>query len=70
MRVSNRKGPGTSLVVQWLRICNSNAEDTDLLPSQGTKILHAALRSQKEREREKSQGLGSCVGMRERERER
>ena len=32
---------GTSLVVQWLRLCASNAEGVGLIPGQGTKIPHA-----------------------------
>ena len=32
---------GTSLVVQWLRLCASNAKDEGLIPGQGTKIPHA-----------------------------
>ena len=33
---------GTSLVVQWLRLCASNSGDTGWIPNLGTKILHAA----------------------------
>ena len=33
---------GTSLVVQWLRLCASNAGGTGLIPGWGTKIPHAA----------------------------
>ena len=32
-----------SLVVQWLRLYTPSAQGTDLIPGQGTKILHAAL---------------------------
>ena len=32
---------GTSLVVQWLRLCTSNAGDAALIPGWGTKIPHA-----------------------------
>ena len=32
---------GTSLVVQWLRICIANAKDTGSIPGQGTRIPHA-----------------------------
>ena len=38
---------GNSLVVQWLRLHISIAEDTRSIPGWGTKILHAAQRSQK-----------------------
>ena len=31
---------GTSLAVQWLRLCASNAEGTGSIPDQGTKIPH------------------------------
>ena len=31
---------GTSLAVQWLRLCSPNAGDTGSIPGQGTKILH------------------------------
>ena len=33
---------GNSMVVQWLRLHASNAEDMGLVPGQGTKILHVA----------------------------
>ena len=68
--ISNHKHSrgGTSLVVQWLRLCPPNAEGLSLIPDQGTrshmlqlKILCAATKwSQinkkkiKERERERS----------------
>ena len=32
---------GTSLVVQWLRLCTSTAGSLGLIPGQGTKIPHA-----------------------------
>ena len=32
-----RKNPGTSLVVQWLRLCASTAGGTGSIPGQGTK---------------------------------
>ena len=35
---SNR---GTSLAVQWLRLCTSTAGDAGLIPGQGTKIPQA-----------------------------
>ena len=37
---------GTSLVAQWLRLRVSAAGCEGSIPGQGTKILHAALRSQ------------------------
>ena len=33
---------GTSLVVQWLRLCTPNAGGRDSIPGWGTKILHIA----------------------------
>ena len=39
-------GIGTSLAVQWLRLCSSTAEDKGLIPGQGTKIPHATWHSQ------------------------
>ena len=42
---------GTSLVVQWLRLCASNAGVVGLIPGQGTKIPDAALCGQKKKKR-------------------
>ena len=36
---------GTSLVVQWLRLCTSTAQGAGLTPDQGTRILHAVWRA-------------------------
>ena len=33
---------GTSLAVQWLRLCTPNADDVGSIPGQGTMIPHAA----------------------------
>ena len=38
---------GTSLVVQWLRLCASTSWGTGLIPGWGTKIPHAERCSQK-----------------------
>ena len=38
---------GTSLVVQWLRLCTSTAGGMSLIPGQGTKIPYAAGNGQK-----------------------
>ena len=38
---------GTSLVVQWLRLCTSNVRDKGSTPGWGTKISHAMWCSQK-----------------------
>ena len=40
---------GTSLAVQWLRLHAPNAGDTGLIPGRGTKMPHAAWRSQKKK---------------------
>ena len=36
-------------MVQWLRLCLSTAEDVDLIPGQGTKILQPAWHGQKKK---------------------
>ena len=36
-----------SLVVQWVRLCASTAEDMGAIPGRVTKILQATLRGQK-----------------------
>ena len=38
---------GTSLAVQWLRLCASQAGGVGLIPGQGTEIPHAAWCGQK-----------------------
>ena len=38
---------GTSLVVQWLRLCADNAGGVGLIPGQGIKIPHAMQHNQK-----------------------
>ena len=38
---------GTSLEVQWLRLCASNAGGMGSITGQGTKIPHAVRRGQK-----------------------
>ena len=40
---------GTSLAVQWLGICASNAGGASSIPGGGTKIPHATWCGQKER---------------------
>ena len=42
---------GTSLVVQWLRLCISTAEGAGSIPGRGTKIPHAAWHSKKKRKK-------------------
>ena len=41
---------GTSLAVQGLRLCASNAGGAGLIPGRGTKIPHAARHGQKQNE--------------------
>ena len=41
------KNLGTSLAVQWLRLCTSNSGGTGLIRGQGTKIPYAAQHSQR-----------------------
>ena len=41
---------GTSLAVQWLRLCASTTGGTGLIPGQGTKIPRAAQCSQKKKD--------------------
>ena len=41
---------GTSLVVQWLRLCASNAGGADSIPGRGTKIPHAMQCGKKKKE--------------------
>ena len=45
--MDKQEDPGTSLVVQWLRLHASTAGGTGLTPGRGTKIPHAMWRSQK-----------------------
>ena len=40
-KFSEKNKCGISLVVQWLRLCTSNAGDTGSTPGQGIKIPHA-----------------------------
>ena len=42
---------GTSLAVQWLRLCTRNAGGTGLIPDWGTKILHAAWHGQEKKKK-------------------
>ena len=45
---------GTSLVVQWLRLCTSTTGGSGAIPGQGTKIPHATRRGQKIKLKKKS----------------
>ena len=42
---------GTSLAVQWLRLCPSSAGGMGSIPSRGTKILHAVRCGQEKKQR-------------------
>ena len=42
---------GTSPVVQWLRLCTSNAGGVGSIPGQGTKIPHAVQRVPKNKKK-------------------
>ena len=42
-------------MVQWLRLCTSNAEGMDSIPGQGTKIPHAARFRKKKKKKKKKQ---------------
>ena len=56
---------GTSLVVQWLRLCASTARSTGLIPDGGTNVLHAFNCSQKKKKREgKKEKTGTLVAQR------
>ena len=44
---------GTSLVVQWLRLCASSAEGPGSSPGRGTKNPHAVLLRQKKKKKAK-----------------
>ena len=43
--------PGTSLAVQWLRLCAPNAGGMGSIPGQGTKIPHVAWHSLKNKKK-------------------
>ena len=42
--VKKKRNPGTSLVVQWLRLCALNAGNPDSIPGQGTRSHMGRLR--------------------------
>ena len=44
---SEKQTSGTSLMVQWLKLCTSTAGNTGFSPSWGTKIPHATEHGQK-----------------------
>ena len=47
--VQKKHTPGTSSVVQWLRLHSPNAGGLGSIPSQGTKVLHAVWPKERER---------------------
>ena len=47
LQIKNMAQEGTSLAVQWLRFCGSNAGGTGSIPSWETKIPHTAWYGQK-----------------------
>ena len=51
------EGDGTSLVVQWLRLCTPNARDTGSIPGWGTKILYVV--GQKKEKKKTLQNVSS-----------
>ena len=48
---------GTSLAVQWLRLCSSTAEGTSLIPDQGTKTCmpHTTAKTPQKTNKQKKQ---------------
>ena len=50
---------GTSLVVQWLRLCAPNAGDMGSIPGQGTKIPHACRARKKKKRQTKKQNYAA-----------
>ena len=53
LRLIRKTLPGTSLAVQWLRLCASTAGGMGSIPGWGTKIPHAAQYGQKEKRKKK-----------------
>ena len=49
----NKQQTGTSLVVQGLGLCNSNAGGTGSIPGQGTKIPQATYSQKKKKKRKR-----------------
>ena len=45
-------------MVQWLRLCASNARGTDLIPVQGAKIPYVVLHGQENEKNEKKEKKG------------
>ena len=55
--LSFQQAPGTSLVVQWLRLSASSAGGMSLIPGQGTEIPHVTWYSQKKKTKKKTNKL-------------
>ena len=51
-KCQNQRETGTSLVVQWLRLCTPSAGGMGSIPGQRTKIPHAMQHSQKKKKSE------------------
>ena len=51
--------PGTSLVVQWLRLCSSTTGGRGSTPGRGTKIPHAAPHGQEKKSATQKNQLGN-----------
>ena len=56
---------GSSLVVQWLRLCSSTAEGADWIPGQRTKILHGSQCGQKIKRKIKKKSLRKFIVFKE-----
>ena len=61
MNYSELTKMGTSLVVQWLRLCTSNAGGMGLTPGRGTRILHAMLHGQKKKKKLTKMKARKCL---------
>ena len=62
LSLSKGTAAGTSLVVQWLRLCASTARGASSIPGWGTKIPHAAQpKKKKKRDRSNCSVLCVCV---------
>ena len=48
-----KEGDGTSLVVQWRRLCTPSAGDTGSIPGWGTKILYVVGHKKKKKNERK-----------------
>ena len=60
-----KKIHGTSLAVQWLRLCASDTGGVGLIPGWGTKIPHATWSSQIKKNSQIISKLPNCIGRRQ-----